>query len=433
MDGELNEVSNELVRRHMGLCEECTLKFAALEEQEEQLAHALVHEPGEEFFDRFAAEVERLLPPETGRRRGASSPAARAAALRQARDTARDEADELAASPGPARPGPETDRRAAVERPMPEPVPDLSVAAGRHAASPTSETAGLSDASELPGAAGLSRASDISRTADPTQSGDLPAEDFPMGEDLEADETLAALSAGRTTPAARRPVTTPSHEKPLGQRNAPPPAPRSYAPERSAGSPPPRPRPVRRPPQRRPKISRPAPSIPWYAALALAAIAGAAGVVISRTPPVSGWLDSHGLDRPIQLSQSQDQPEPGAVERFLLRGSESRDPFAALPPTSLAQVREAQRVKAAADQTPTAAGYDAAADEWARAIPLLRGARQQSLARLEMASSRYRAWQNEPTDGRAAAAAAAIRDYLEFAPQGAPRELAKGWLAQVSP
>jgi len=66
MDGELNEVSTELVRRHMGACEECTLKFAALEEQEEQLSHALVHEPGDDFFDRFAAEVERQLPPSPG-------------------------------------------------------------------------------------------------------------------------------------------------------------------------------------------------------------------------------------------------------------------------------------------------------------------------------------------------------------------------------
>src|SRR2546427_7951415 len=86
MDGELDEASTELVRRHMGVCEECTLKFAALEDQEEQLARALVHDPGEEFFESFAADVERQLPPgkESGSKPRTSPAVAPAAALRPA-------------------------------------------------------------------------------------------------------------------------------------------------------------------------------------------------------------------------------------------------------------------------------------------------------------------------------------------------------------
>jgi hypothetical protein len=99
---------------------------------------------------------------------------------------------------------------------------------------------------------------------------------------------------------------------------------------------------------------------------------------------------------------------------------------------ALAQVRAAQRSKDIADGNPSAARYEAAAAEWERAIPLLRGARQQSLGRLEVASSRYRAWEFAPNDDRAAAAAGAIRTYLSFAPQGAPRDVAKIWLARVS-
>ncbi|HEY6221020.1 MAG TPA: hypothetical protein VIX13_00630, partial [Candidatus Eisenbacteria bacterium] len=130
------------------------------------------------------------------------------------------------------------------------------------------------------------------------------------------------------------------------------------------------------------------------------------------------------------------EPQPQAAERFLTpRGTEpagGRDPFAGLPPAPLAQVRAAQRSKAAADAQPSADRYDAAADEWERTIPLLRGARQQSLSRLELASSRYRAWESDPTAGRAAVAATAIRAYLAFAPQGAPRDLVRSWLARVS-
>jgi len=215
-------------------------------------------------------------------------------------------------------------------------------------------------------------------------------------------------------------------------------------------------------------------------------IAGAAGVVVSRTDPVSAWLDAHGLgsllrhsetpapaapetqtpppeqgspardvpeSQPVKATpsgtetgsseaQSSDnsdaaddfvEPQPQAAERFLpSRSAEPRDPFAGLSPAPLAQVRAAQRSKAAADAQPSAERYDAAAEEWERTIPLLRGARQQSLSRLELATSRYRAWESEPTPSRASSAAVAIRAYLAFAPQGAPRDLVRNWLTRVT-
>ena len=446
MDGELNEVSTELVRRHMGVCEECTLKFAALEEQEEQLSHALVHEPGDDFFDRFAGEVERQLPAGSGPRRGSSSPAARAAGVREAaRETAR--------------------KAARVAAPRSSPARDSAVAAPFRAAEAKADRA-----ASLP---------------QPAPEAKPAAASLPLADDdadLDADETLAALSLDGPSdelPSAPRPSPA--------QRPAPEPAPRH--PERKPPSPPPRARAAQRPAQRRPKIRRPAPSIPWYAALILVVIAAAAGVVASRTSTVSAWLDSHGLRSPLPnpekptatepgapaspdqgaptreapespspegapsggeigsgAAQSSDNSEAGAddfveaqpqgAERFLTsRGTEpaaARDPFAALPPGPLAQVRAAQRSKAAADAQPSADRYDAAADGWERTIPLLRGARQQSLSRLELASSRYRAWESEPTARRAASAAAAIRAYLAFAPQGAPLDLIRNWLARVS-
>jgi hypothetical protein len=61
MDGELVGLT-ELVRRHMGACEECTLKFAQLEIQEDLLSKALVHDPGDEFFEQFTEAVGKQIP-----------------------------------------------------------------------------------------------------------------------------------------------------------------------------------------------------------------------------------------------------------------------------------------------------------------------------------------------------------------------------------
>ena len=451
MDGELNEVSTELVRRHMGTCEECTLKFAALEEQEEQLSQALVHEPGDDFFDRFAAEVERQLPASPGPKRGLSSPAGRAAAVREAARAAAREQSTSAPVPA-AEAGAETvpERPAAATRPAPEAKPI------------------------------------VREPAAPTHVAPIPAPEMPDDADeldFDGDDAIAALTADLTS---GEPDVTPTPSR------ARPPAP-DAAPRRQEWKAPPPRQPARsaqRPVPRRPKIRRPAPAIPWYAAVILAAIAGAAGVVVSRTDPVSAWLDSHGLrnlipnaakpaatdsglpaDSPDQgaparyepesqpgkgapsgnesstgavqpddnsetSAEDDFEPEPQAAERFLSPSSRAtepgaRDPFAGLSTAILAQVRAAQRSKAAADAQPSAARYDAAADEWERTIPLLRGSRQQSLSRLELASSRFRAWESEPTAGRAASAAVAIRAYLAFAPQGAPRDLVRNWLARV--
>jgi putative zinc finger protein len=410
MDGELNEVSTELVRRHMSLCEECTLKFAALEEQEERLSHALVHEPGDEFFHRFAADVELQLP--TGKewkRGGASSPAVRAAAVREA---ARDS--------GALAPFPIEEDAAVPPAPVQAPIAP--------AAPPPSTPAHVS----------------VTEDDEGDESG------------FDDDVVLAELSAGRPA-SPEPPIVRPR----LSERKAPAPQTRTAP----------------RPAQRRPAVRRPAPSVPWYAAAILALIAGAAGVVVSHTDPVSAWLDAHNLksllpgqsatgvstssseiptgqDSSTQESSSDAgggvasagdgtsdagsdedfEPKPQSADWFLPPASSAigRDPFVDLPPSSLAQVRAAQRSKAAADASPSAARYEAAAAEWERTIPLLRGTRQQSLGRLELASSRYRAWENAPTEGRAAAAAAAIRTYLTLAPSGAPRDLVKNWLARVS-
>jgi hypothetical protein len=262
------------------------------------------------------------------------------------------------------------------------------------------------------------------------------------------------------------------------------------APPRRVEPPAPRQKPSPRPKQVVHRPRRPAPSIPWYAALILAAISASVGLVVARTEPVSRWLDtiapSPSPESPSRTPDSEPSPSPtaggsapavheatGANEnappiddeamdpeltsvsggsdgpdvpepqpqeaaRFLTqsapRGREvanRRDSFASVPATALAQVRAAQRSVTAADSDPSALRYEIAAADWDRAVPLLQGW-QQVQGRFEVASARYRAWEMAPTQARATAATAAIRSYMTFAAQGPARDQARAWMARLA-
>lgn len=428
MDGELNEASTELVRRHMGACEECTLKFAALEVQEDLLSRALVHDPGDEFFQKFAADVERQIP--AGKDSGGKSSAS----------TIR----------------PSAARSASVSTPTPQ-----------------------------------------------AEARPLAARDFNPPE------------------PAPSPVSSFDDADAMGEEMVPVPVARPAPPPRAVERPAPKPKPVQRPKPVRPKVHRPAPSIPWYVAAILAVISASAGVVVSRTEPVSAWLDTvapghlaaspreepvtvpppsnpadnaapnhkesapaakesgtsakesapaakegasstkenapaakitltpvtddEAIDREMDPEeQSPDstpdvpEPEPMEASRFLKSDSPApraaagqKDPFGSLPAPVLTQVRSAQRSVTAADNDPSAARYETAAAEWERATPLLSGWLQ-SLGRFEIASAKYRAWEMSPTQSRAAAANSSIRAYMASAPQGPARDQARSWMARLS-
>jgi hypothetical protein len=436
MDGELNEASTELVRRHMGACEECTLKFASLEIQEDLLSRALVHDPGEEFFERFAADVARQIPggKESGAKHG-SQASSRAAASR------------IAPKPPAPAPAPRATPSDLSPPPAPEPEP--------------------------------------ARIEAPVP--------------LEPDEEILAASTAAEEPLeTRRPV--PPEAKPPAPLEAKAPASaRRVEPAVPRRKEPPRPKPVRH------KVHRPAPAIPWYAALILAAISASAGVVASRTEPLSLWIDAvapalsprPSLEAPApespapvptepsepapreavkppapglkasgspvkgvesappvddeamdpELTSLDDspsdvpdvpEPQPQEATRFLTQSSprareaaSSRDAFASVPAPALAQVRAAQRSAASADADPSAVRYETAAADWERAAPLLQGW-QQSQARFEIASARYRAWEMAPTAARESAAVAAIRSYMTSAAQGPARDQARAWMARLA-
>ena len=115
MDGELNEASTELVRRHMGACEECTLKFAQLEIQEDLLSKALVHDPGDEFFEQFTEAVGKQIPST----KGSSKPSPRASIVQERAH----HAAALPSRPRPRRHPSATANPDSVPRDRAEPVP----------------------------------------------------------------------------------------------------------------------------------------------------------------------------------------------------------------------------------------------------------------------------------------------------------------------
>ncbi len=276
MDGELNEASTELVRRHMGACEECTLKFAQLEIQEDLLSKALVHDPGDEFFERFTEAVGKQIPST----KGSSKPSPARSSSRNAPTTPLPSrlamsrrAPEPTANPGTA------------ARPV-EPVP----AAGSRTPAPEDTGMGASEGAttdwttdadeELVGEAETpTRDMETSRAAQTVEESEpaRAADRMTAGDPMDSSDSPRAFESSYDDASDPHAADSPSRpvERPA-RAERPSPRPKTPQPHRPA----------------RPHVHRPAPSIPWYAALILAAISASAGVMVSRTQPVSAWLDS---------------------------------------------------------------------------------------------------------------------------------------------
>ncbi len=346
LDGELAEASTELVRRHLAACEECTLRFGALEEQDEVLTRALTEDPDDEFFRSFASDVENAIQAE-----------------------------------GP-------------------------------------------------------------RPLAPKRSGILAPE--------------PAAERVQTTPPRVQP--TPKSARPTARHVAPAPPTRQMAYGRRSSD-----------------RQSSTPAIPWFAALILVVIAASAGVVVSRTDRVTTWLDSLGAVKgvpsapgaasppvasaPAPEVASQPAPKvlgqpvrgvatpavPGVVaqpapppRRPQTAAPPAKAPtpakssFDSLPEELLEAVNAAQAASDEASTDPSAASFDDAAMAWDRVFPLLDGMPEQTLVRQRIAEARYRSWQASPDPYRAAAATAALRHYLAFAPMGRDRDEAKASLARLS-
>jgi putative zinc finger protein len=99
-------------------------------------------------------------------------------------------------------------------------------------------------------------------------------------------------------------------------------------------------------------------------------------------------------------------------------------------PADLLDRAAARSADAQRARTPEA--YDAAAEAWQAAIPLLQNDPEELAAgHREIAAARFAAWNAGPTRPRHDAAMMAVRAYLLCAPPGEDRERAWAWLARL--
>jgi hypothetical protein len=93
--------------------------------------------------------------------------------------------------------------------------------------------------------------------------------------------------------------------------------------------------------------------------------------------------------------------------------------------------RNAERLTSLAEAMRLAPAWDSAAEEW---IAVLRGTERGRLeleTRYQLARARYRAWSSGPTEKRAAKAAEAFTGFLRMAPAGAQRDSVSVWRRAV--
>jgi len=101
--------------------------------------------------------------------------------------------------------------------------------------------------------------------------------------------------------------------------------------------------------------------------------------------------------------------------------------FDGLPtqPRTLAQ--NARRLTALAVTMDVAPAWDSAADEWERVIEGVQGGPLESETRFQVARARYQAWRLGPDEKRSARVTRALDAFLAHAPRGAERDTVQGW------
>lgn len=105
--------------------------------------------------------------------------------------------------------------------------------------------------------------------------------------------------------------------------------------------------------------------------------------------------------------------------------------FETLPAYPRSIARNAQRLTAVAERLKAATGYDAAAAEWSRLLGHVKGGSLELETRWQIAVARYRAWEASPNPTRATNAAEALTAYIANAPPGGRRDDATRWLERV--
>jgi hypothetical protein len=122
---------------------------------------------------------------------------------------------------------------------------------------------------------------------------------------------------------------------------------------------------------------------------------------------------------------------PRTVLRYRPGASAAADTFSRWPDASRDAAREAQRLAIRGTQSRSAADFDRAAGEWAKALGRTEGTEFEILVRQHLADARFRAWEIAPTRARTQNAIQALTAFIARAPLGATREQAGKRLDRV--
>jgi hypothetical protein len=143
--------------------------------------------------------------------------------------------------------------------------------------------------------------------------------------------------------------------------------------------------------------------------------------ILDHLDPTS-WFGSGANPGNAADAHDSDKPNPSAAE--------STGSYRTVVDSGVLDRAAAKSAMAESVNSPDA--YDAAAEAWLDALPILANDPEElASGRREVASARYVAWSLLPTPQRRAAALEAVRTYLLVAPPGAQRDLAWKWLSRL--
>ena len=427
-DGALEGRAREAAERHLATCPACREALAGLVAQDQALAAALDHDPGEAYFESFAARVGGRI-----RAAGLEGAQAREPEGRSLADWFRSPRKlallgavaTVVAGAGlvmlatrearvPALREKEIESRAAQEAP---PAGMSPLPGGQPLANaPAAPSAPRADASK--GAGAGEEAASQPRAALMKEKG---------------AETNAIAPLARARQVRRNEL---GEDEPVGRGR---PEGFVYHPPRDTRPPAAPGEPVR---VRKPQFAEPL---------------GATGRVEAprggaRPAPEEDGAPVTGADRVALESDAKTVPAPAAEQTVAarkalvrsgalgladrgeaLQAPGGRDPFDGLRNNPRVFAKNAQRLTALAQELDVAPAWDSAAAEWQLVIVGVAGGPLENETRFQVARARFMAWRRGANEKRAARATEALGAFLAQAPKGARRDTAQGWLDQLKP
>ena len=402
LDGALDARPREEAERHLAGCAACRDALADLAAQDQMLQRALEHDPGEEYFESFAARVEDRV--RAGGLRGAQQRVAGGRGLAEWFRSPRKLAwvaglAALIAGAGvvlmtsrevrvPDLRDPEIAGRVESSAPAPPPSAVSTPPASKAARSRADESPAATPATEQKSQAVMKSAP--ATAMDRVEGGGAPAP-----------------SSG----AEARPLAAPSRVREV-KRNA-------------LGE--------DVPVQRENEVRLPQPAAPAPAPL------GFDGGSRVRKPQFAEPMRALARDSGLAAKEEAAGAPPSAPQAAMQKPAQedTRAPVSAattfedLPVYPRSIAHNAQRLTVVAGRLNAASGFDAAAAEWIRLLGHVLGGPLEGETRWQIASARFRAWQLGASPARAARALDAANAFLVSAPPGPQRTQAARWVTQL--